>query len=336
VTQIEGADPVFFGGDLTYMVSVSNAGPEGVPVTTLRDTLSGGSAFVTASPSQGTCSLPTGGVVTCELGFLAAGGGASVAVTVTPASPGSYTNTAEVSWGGDPDATNNLVSETTTVLPVSPGDRVWGDTDGDGVQDPGEPGVAAVLVVLYDGAGTFLDATVTDASGAYIFPSQTLGATYRLRFVPPSGYLLTAKDQGADDALDSDADPLTQLTPAVVLVSVQDPFRWDAGLVVSCLPPDEPLFLYVVTLTTDGNNFPILHFQDGNQPNQVTGYNVYRSSDASLPRSSWPLVASDVIDMDEATPNKQWVDTSGDVSPTDIWYYDLTAYNSACNAEGPF
>jgi len=42
---------------------------------------------------------------------------------------------------------------------------------------------------------------------------------------------------------------------------------------------------------------------------------------------------------DEATPNKQWVDTSGDVSPSGIWYFQVTAYNNRCpaqTAEGPF
>ena len=40
--------------------------------------------------------------------------------------------------------------------------------------------------------------------------------------------------------------------------------------------------------------------------------------------------------MDEATPNKRWVDSSGDVSPTGIWYYEVTAYDHVCLAEGPF
>ncbi len=46
-----------------------------------------------------------------------------------------------------------------------------------------------------------------------------------------------------------------------------------------------------------------------------------------------------IIDMDEATPNKPWVDISGDVSPTGIWYFQVTAYNNRCpaqTAEGPF
>ncbi len=43
-----------------------------------------------------------------------------------------------------------------------------------------------------------------------------------------------------------------------------------------------------------------------------------------------------IIDMDEAAPNKPWVDTAGDVSPSGIWYYQLNAYNHRCSAEGPF
>ncbi len=80
--------------------------------------------------------------------------------------------------------------------------------------------------------------------------------------------------------------------------------------------------------------FP-LDFMDPNQPDQVTGYDVYRSSSPALPPDDWPLVASDVIDMDEATPNKQWIDTTGDVSPTGAWFYQAAAYNHRCPAEGP-
>jgi len=334
-TQTEGADPVLFGQDVIYTVSVANAGPDEVPITMLRDTLPGGAAFVAAVPSQGSCGLPASGVVTCELGLVAAGGGASVTVTVTPSSPGSHTNTAEVTFRGiDPDTANNIAPESTTVLQASPGDRAWQDTNGDGVQDPGEPGVADVLVALYDGAGLFLDATVTDAAGAYIFPNQTLGATYRLRFIPPSGYRLTAKDQGADDLLDSDVDPLTQLTPVISFVSVQDTFRWDAGLIPTCLPPDEAIFISNAGLGPA--NETILTFQDFNQPAQVTGYNVYRSDNPAPPPNTWPLVASDIVDGDEATPNNQWADTSGDPPPGGVWYYNVTAWNSSCNAEGPF
>ncbi len=37
--------------------------------------------------------------------------------------------------------------------PASVGDRVWLDTNGDGIQDAGEPGVSNVLVTLYNSSG---------------------------------------------------------------------------------------------------------------------------------------------------------------------------------------
>jgi hypothetical protein len=229
----------------------------------------------------------------------------------------------------------------TQFQPSSIGDRVWEDLDGDGVQDPGEPGVVSAQVFLYDGSGAWLDATFTDTNGFYSFDALVWTGDYSLRFFPPPGYVLSPLDQGGDDKLDSDADPATGNTPVFTLGGFDSHTRWDAGVITSapCTAPDEPIYLYVVTMSTDGNDYPILNFQDANQPTQITGYNVYRSSDSVPPPSTWPLVASDVIDMDEATPNKQWVDISGDVSPSGIWYFQVTAYNNRCpaqTAEGPF
>ena len=181
---------------------------------------------------------------------------------------------------------------------------------------------------------------MTDTDGNYSFGSVTWGDDYSLRFYPPPGYTLSPQNQGADDAIDSDVDPATAETPVFTLGGFDNDTRWDAGMVLTaCTAPDEPVYLYAVTMTDDGNDYPILHFQDPNQPAQISGYNVYRSSDPAPLPSTWPLVASDVIDMDEATPNKQWVDTSGDVSPSGIWYFQVTAYNNRCpaqTAEGPF
>jgi hypothetical protein len=224
--------------------------------------------------------------------------------------------------------------------PIS-GDSVWEDLDADGIQDVGEPGIVAALVYLYDGSGTFLDFTFTDSGGSYSFPRPWADDDYYMRFIPPPGYVISPRDQGSDDTLDSDADPATGYTPVFDLIDFDNDIRWDAGMApaVTCWSPDEPIYLYLVTLSTDGNDYSILHFMDFNQPDQVTGYNVYRSSDPAPPPATWPLVASDIIDGDEGTANKQWVDTSGDISPTGIWYYQVTAYNHHCpgvEAEGPF
>ena len=75
--------------------------------------------------------------------------------------------------------------------PIQIGDRVWFDIDGDGIQDPGEPGIEGVTVRLYDAEGTFVAETMTDAAGRYLFSSADglrPGAAYTIRFDEPDDY----------------------------------------------------------------------------------------------------------------------------------------------------
>lgn len=51
--------------------------------------------------------------------------------------------------------------------PYLVGDTVWFDSDGDGVQDAGEPGIPGVVVHLVDSAGAILATATTDADGHY-------------------------------------------------------------------------------------------------------------------------------------------------------------------------
>ena len=65
-----------------------------------------------------------------------------------------------------------------TNLPASLGDKVWFDTDEDGVQDAGEAGVANVIVKLYNCNNTLVATTTTDANGNYLFSNLTAGSYY--------------------------------------------------------------------------------------------------------------------------------------------------------------
>jgi hypothetical protein len=49
------------------------------------------------------------------------------------------------------------------------GGRVWDDADGDGAQDPGEPGLNGVLVALLDSTSTIVKTTTTAGDGEYRF-----------------------------------------------------------------------------------------------------------------------------------------------------------------------
>lgn len=100
----------------------------------------------------------------------------------------------------------------------------------------------------------------------------------------------------------------------------------------ACITPDERIYLYSVTL--DINNNPVLSFQDFNQPNEVTGYNIYRSATpAPAHDPAWILKASNIVDGDASLANIQWVDFSGDPG---TFYYQVVAYNNVCSGEGPW
>ncbi len=82
------------------------------------------------------------------------------------------------------------------------GDKVWEDTNKNGIQDDGEKGIGDVKVTLTDKDGKVYE-TKTDESGNYKFEGLTNG-DYTVKFETPSGYEPTGKDQGGNDEKDSD------------------------------------------------------------------------------------------------------------------------------------
>ncbi|RME95347.1 MAG: hypothetical protein D6772_13310, partial [Bacteroidetes bacterium] len=91
---------------------------------------------------------------------------------------------------------------------ASLGDFVFLDEDADGIQDAGEPGIEGVTVMLLDENGNMLDQTTTDANGFYEFTGLEPG-DYIVKFTAPAGFEPSPANQGGNDAVDSDADPVT-------------------------------------------------------------------------------------------------------------------------------
>jgi uncharacterized repeat protein (TIGR01451 family) len=117
VTKTDSPDPVNVGDNLTYVIAIANHGPQSTDVT-LTDTLPPQVTFVSATPSQGSCSGTS--TVTCNLGTVNNGGSAMVTIVVTvPLTTPAGTvlrNTAQVS-GVRPDSnlSNNTSTAETTV-----------------------------------------------------------------------------------------------------------------------------------------------------------------------------------------------------------------------------
>ncbi|WP_174548642.1 SdrD B-like domain-containing protein, partial [Azohydromonas lata] len=123
---------------------------------------------------------------------------------------------------------------TSTGLSQSVGDRVWLDANANGIQDAGEAGFAGVTVQLRSATGTLLQTTTTDADGNYAF--NVAAGSYQLAVVAPTGYVLSSRDLGGNDATDSDFDPATHATTTVTVGAGQQVLTVDAGLHVAGTP----------------------------------------------------------------------------------------------------
>jgi len=109
------------------------------------------------------------------------------------------------------------------------GDKVWDDTDKDGIQDPTESGVSGVTVTLYDNTNTPIAVTSTDLNGMYLFPNLPNG-TYYVGFSNlPVGYVFSTPGQGTS-ATDSDPSTATGLTSSVTLTGGTNITDLDAGI----------------------------------------------------------------------------------------------------------
>jgi len=105
-------DPVVAGEQLTYTVSVANAGPLTASDVLVEMTLPAAVTLVSVTPSQGSCAALPGNAeqLPCNLGSLVAGGNATVTVVVevNEDATGNLTATAEVSaTTPDPDPSDN-------------------------------------------------------------------------------------------------------------------------------------------------------------------------------------------------------------------------------------
>jgi uncharacterized repeat protein (TIGR01451 family) len=106
LTKSVSHDPATIGNNITYTLTVSNAGPAAASNVVLTDTLPAGVTFVSAIASQGSCSGTT--TVTCNLGTINAPASATVTIVATVNSTGTLANSASVTaTETDPNPADN-------------------------------------------------------------------------------------------------------------------------------------------------------------------------------------------------------------------------------------
>lgn len=114
ITVTDAPDPVAAGTNLTYTVTVANAGPQQAENVVATDTLPAGVTLVSTSG----CAEDPAGAPTCSLGTITAGTFKqyTVTVAVAPSTTGMLTNQASVvSSRLDGNPSNNTASATSTV-----------------------------------------------------------------------------------------------------------------------------------------------------------------------------------------------------------------------------
>jgi uncharacterized repeat protein (TIGR01451 family) len=222
VTTKTGApSPVTAGTNLTYTVTVSNAGPSDAQAVTVSDQLPAFTSFVSDSVSQGSAST-SGSVVTLHFGTIGTGAVATgtIVVRVDPSTPDGTTisNTATaVSNTADPNANNNtgqFVDTVTTAADLS-------------VTKAGPAAAAAGANLTYtitvanngpsDAQNVFLDDDVPVGT-AFVSESQTSGPTFAATATPTVGGTGLIEEQ--IDTLPAGQSAVFQI---VVMANASDP-----------------------------------------------------------------------------------------------------------------
>ena len=185
LSVIKTAEPTVLGpGDeIRFTITVANAGPDTATGVVVGDVLPVGTSFVSAA-GDGAYEIATG---SWSIGEIAAGSSVTIVITATADDPGGFINAAEVTEANEEDVDSvpgdgegdDFDDAEFQVVDVGAssqiGDTVWHDLDGDGVQDPGEPGISGATVRLVNTATSVVTVLVTNSDGRYLFAGLDAG-----------------------------------------------------------------------------------------------------------------------------------------------------------------
>jgi uncharacterized repeat protein (TIGR01451 family) len=121
ITASDAPDPVNVGSNIVYTVVVTNNGPNPATGVTATTVVPAGLTLITATATQGTCTLAAG-TITCTIGNMA--NAATVTATITvqtgaAAAPSVSLTGTVTATEFDPNNANNSATVTTTVNPAA-------------------------------------------------------------------------------------------------------------------------------------------------------------------------------------------------------------------------
>jgi uncharacterized repeat protein (TIGR01451 family) len=189
ITKVDTPDPVAAGSNLTYTITITNAGPSTAPGQTITDVLPPGTTFVSFSGNYTNCLQPVAGTIVCDSSFPSSPNPLTLTVLVGAGVPNGtvLTNTATVShFAQDPNPANNTATATTTVN-VASADVSVTKVD---TPDPVAAGSNITYTITANNAGP--DA----ASTAALSDTLPAGTTF-VSLASPAGWTCTTPAVGA-------------------------------------------------------------------------------------------------------------------------------------------
>lgn len=132
------------------------------------------------------------------------------------------------------------------------GDRVWYDTDQDGIQDEGEGGVDGIIVKLFSptvpgirnpATDEMITFTITGNGGYYLFSNLPEGDYYAVYLLPNSPVLSVLHAPGSTSETDSDGEATNvngvdaAITAITHILSTETDLSWDLGVYCPSFAP---------------------------------------------------------------------------------------------------
>lgn len=183
LTVIRSPEPVTARSNLTYTVTVTNSGPNGVSGVLVSNSLPAGAQVVSLATTQGTIITNGAGAVLWTIGSMPANAQYQAAIVITPDLPGSITNVTTVTHADlELNNANNTVTTISTVQGVALSGGSISVTPGNvSLMLVGQPNVTYIVEATSDFV-TWVEVSRQSSPDGIIVINDPAGSSGGLRF----------------------------------------------------------------------------------------------------------------------------------------------------------